>query len=1276
MINTILKYFFVIILLTCFCSEILSQEKSIQGKIKWSEKNYLKFEPNGNVNYLNYPGASYVNDENLLPYQVIKISIPDIKVPDKLEINILSTLPITIKTKFSGKEDISNKINLNQKIIYDEKQKTAIIYFVPVVKTANNQFLLVTQYEIKYNLVNDSKKSRKLNKNYASNSVLSSGTWYKIKIQNDGVYKLTYDELAAMGLGNSQGVRLFGYGGGMLPVEYDGTEYDDLVENAIYINYGSDGIFNSGDYILFYAQGPVKWNYNQTFNMFTHQIHYYSDASYYFLTTGTPKKIQSINSLTQPANKTVTSFDNYKFHELEQYNLIRSGKKWFGEKFDIYTQYDFSFSFPNIITSDSVAIRTSVVGRYSSSVNNNFIIKYNNQTIQNINISSVNMSSSTASYAQNSVKTAGFYVNSSNLPISVIYDLPLNTDAVGWLDFIELNARTQLKFYGPQMHFRDIRSVGTGNISDFILTNTTSSLAIWEITDPVNVKSVNTSYNSGSMSFRLATDSLRQFIAFDGTSFLKPENVGIVENQNLHGLGFKDFIIICPSEFLSYANDLASFHAANDNLSVAVVTDEQIYNEFSSGTPDIAAIRNFLKMFYDKATNYEQQPKYALLFGDGSYDNKTESPANTNLLLTYQSDNSLIPTSSYVTDDYFALLDFNDDIVYGNLDIGIGRLPVKNTTEAKNAVDKIKHYYDKETLGDWRNVITFVGDDEDGNTHMDQADQLAEKVYNNYPVYNIEKIFLDAYQEVSTPAGEKYPDVNRAVKDRITKGCLIFNYTGHGNEVGLAHEGILDVNDINSWENIDNLPVFVTATCEFSRFDDFDRTSAGELIFLSDIGGGIALFTTTRLVYSTPNFYLNKAFYDYVFAIDTNTNDYMHLGDIMKHTKNNADPGSTNKRNFTLLGDPALKIAIPKEDIATIKINNVQISTIPDTLKALSKVTISGQVQDHNGTLISSYNGILYPTVYDKRDSIITLGNGGTTPFTFFAQNKILYRGKASITNGLFEFSFIVPKDISYKLDYGKISYYAENKNNNTGPYYDANGYYSNIIIGGSSDSIAEDVTGPEIKLFMNDTNFVYGGITNEDPLMLAHIYDDNGINTVGNGIGHDIVATLDYNTNETYILNDYYEAEINSYQKGYVKYNFYDLDVGLHHLKLKVWDVYNNSAESEIEFVVAKSSELVLDHVLNYPNPFTTGTYFYFEHNQPDSQLDVLIQVFTITGKIVKTIETTVFTDGFRSEPIFWDGKDDFGDKIGRGVYVYRVKVRAENGNVVDKFEKLVILK
>lgn len=1264
-----MKKFLIFLAVALSFSDCFSQNLSYSRSINWDQKIVKNNLENNYILY--FQGADYINDTLLIPYYYEKFALNNGENISNL--SIINTEFIDYKTdrKIIGSDYVNSSIKPYYKIVTERKKNYLVIYFLPYINNSTGQLSLLKNFDISYN-VGKSSVIAKNNKNYSANSVLQTGKWYKIKLKTNGIYKMTYDEIISMGLTDiSDGVRIFGNGGEILPVNNSDFRYDDLIENSIYINKGSDAVFNSGDYILFYGCSPDRWIYNQSLKRYTHSLHLYSDYTYYYMTAGSPKTISSLGTPVNPVTDYVSSYDNYKYHEVETSNLIKSGSQWFGEHFDVYTDYDFSFSFVNLITSVPVKIRTGVAARSASA--SSFNITANTQAVYSIIVSSVNLTSYTGAYAAYDSDTANFLFSSETIPVNISYSKP-NSDSEGWLDYIEMNARCNLAHSGSQLLFRDIKSVGAGRVAEFSISNASASVHAWDVTNPVNPRNINLT-NSGSVSsFVAETDSLRQFIAFDGTSYYTPEIVGEVANQNLHALSDQDMIIISHPDFLSFANQLASLHSSNDGLSVAVVTPGQVYNEFSSGSPDVSAVKYFMKMLYDKAGTDDEMPQYLMLFGDGSYDNRSSATSNTNYVLTYQSAQSLLPTSSYVTDDYYGLLDDDEGGVDGDLDIGIGRLPVKTIEEARDAVNKISHYVDPSTFGDWRNYLCFIGDDEDGNQHMDQADNLATKVDTAYPVFNIEKIFLDAYAQESTPAGQRYPDVNRAITERINRGALIINYTGHGNEVGWAHEQILGVNDILSWNNYDHLPVFITATCEFGRFDDYERTSAAELIWLNPEGGGIALLTTTRLVYSTPNYILNDAFYDYAFEKNTD-NEYLRLGDLMRLTKVNGGTG-TNKLNFTLLGDPALKLAIPQENVTTLKINDIVVSGLPDTLKALSKVTVTGQIENFSGQKLSDYNGILYPTIFDKKDSITTLSNDGYTSFIFNVQKNILYKGKASIKNGEFVFSFIVPKDISYRIGYGKISYYAENYSASVSPFYDAHGYNKNIIIGGSSDLIVADNDGPEIKLFMNDSNFAYGGITDENPLFIAKLFDDNGINTVGNGIGHDITGVMDANTNSTYIFNDFYESDIDSYQSGEVKYNYSDLDEGIHNIKLKVWDVYNNSSEETIEFIVAESSELALNHIFNYPNPFTTSTGFYFDHNQPNTDLEVLIQIFTVSGKVVKTIDTTINSDGYRSDPVPWDGLDEYGDKIGRGVYIYRLKVRSPNGNIVDKFEKLVILK
>ncbi|MGB1040656.1 MAG: type IX secretion system sortase PorU, partial [Flavobacteriales bacterium] len=787
-------------------------------------------------------------------------------------------------------------------------------------------------------------------------------------------------------------------------------------------------------------------------------------------------------------------------------------------------------------------------------------------------------------------------------------------------------------------------------------------------------------------SFIQATDSLRSFIGYNTSGFYEPDFGGKVEKQNLHGQAVPDLLLVYHPLFEQQVDRLKQFHESN-GLEVLKVSVQEIYNEFSGGVQDVSAIKTATKMYYDRGGN---KLKYLLLFGDCSYDYKGRAIPNHNFVPIWESANSLSDVSSFTTDDFYALLDDGESMGdYELMDIAVGRLTVTNTSQAQIVVNKIIHYQKKGTsaealncnsansglaFGDWRNRLTFSTDDVDANWELafvNHTEGIIDSITKNYPTFNFNKVYMDAFNQTSASGGERYEEGAEKLKKSVQEGSLITNYEGHGGEIGWGSERFLDVPTINAWTNFDRLTVFLTATCEFAKFDDPARTSAGELCLLNNNGGAIALFTTTRPVYQFSNERLINAFFDVAFVKQTDGTPKT-MGEIYRETKNHPGViGDNNVRRFSLIGDPALNLAFPKNKVVTTEINNVPVSGNVDTLKALSKITIKGYVTDFSGSKLTSYNGYLFPTIYDKPQQLKTIGN--RTPsdiIPFELQNNILYKGKATVKNGDFEFTFIVPKDINYQFGYGKISYYCFDGNE------DGAGYFLDAVVGGTDLSAVADKEGPTLGLFMNDNNFVSGGITNETPSIYAEIFDSNGINTTGNGIGHDITAILDEKTSDPIILNSYYESDLDSYQSGKVNYPMEKLTEGNHTLSLKTWDTQNNSTEKSIDFVVVNKAELAIDHVLNYPNPFTTRTQFFFEHNQHCEFLEVQVQVFTVSGKLVKTLNQLVKTEGYRAEPIEWDGKDDFGDKIGRGTYVYKVKVIDNEGNKVEKYEKLVLLK
>lgn len=1265
-----------LLFLPLFSLHSLAQNNNLKREISWNENIKLN-----NHTAFSFVGANY-NDittlfpvfNDFMPYNIsnnVEIKLKNIKteiIPDNQLVNIRNIA------------QLSEDFLISATIATQRKSNFLNIEILPLRKNPLNQVERLIEFE--YDIIPKPAltKNKKTTVSFVNNSVLASGDWYKIRINKSGIYKLTYEELTQIGISNPASVSIYGNGGSMLPLNFESAFSNDLLEIPIKTITGNDGIFNSGDYILFYAQGPNIPGFDTTLNLYKQNIHLYSDYNYYFITDSRSagKQIETITSTNETASQSFNYYDELHYHEVDDTNLIRSGRNWFGEQFINGITHDFNFEIPNRISSAPIKITAVTAARSAYNYPDNYFRISMNEHVNLIEMPIGGVYLDDYTFGKSLLRSTEITSSQKNILITIDFDGGSSTSK-GWLDYFTINTRCELIFNNQQLHFRTLQSAGTGNISTFNIGNSSANLSIWDITHHNNIKEINYQLSGNTASFTLPTSELKEFVAFENdflTVEISNESVTKITNQNLHALLPKDIVIITHPDFRTYAEELAEIHETHDNLSSLIVEPQQIYNEFSSGKPDVSAIRNFLKMFYDRAVNENEIPKYLILFGDGSYDNKSISASNTNYIITFQSNNSLNGTISFTSDDFFGLLDNNEgaDIgaydLTGALDIGIGRLPVQNTSEAQIVVDKIRSYIENKTPGDWQNLITFIGDDEDSNLHMRDANILASYVEENYPFFNFDKIFLDAYQQISTPSGERYPDATKAINERIKKGTLMVNYTGHGNPTVLTHEHVLEVSDILSWTNKDKYPVFITASCEVSRYDDWARTSAGEYILLNQNGGGVALLTTTRVVYASSNMQLNSRFFNFVFEKDNNGN-YYRLGDIVRLTKNaTGTTYSINKRNFTLLGDPALQMCLPTYGIQAAHINDVSISQFTDTLNALSKVKVSGFVTEKDGMTKLNKNGLLYPVIFDKKIKVQTLSNDDGSAFEFFKQSNILFKGKASINNGDFSFEFIIPKDISYNVDNGKLSFFAHIDGLN------ASGYFSEVLIGGSDTNAINDVNGPQINLYLNDSSFVNGGITNKEPKIVAYLFDENGINTVGNGIGHDITAIIDNDNANSYILNDYYESDIDSYKSGKVEYPLEKIEEGEHNLRLKVWDVHNNSAEDFIEFYVTESENFNLDHVLNYPNPFTTNTDFFFEHNQPNKNIEGVIQIFTISGKLVKSIPVSFYANGFRSQPINWNGRDDFGDPIGKGVYIYQLKLKTEDGLSANKIEKLVILK
>lgn len=1230
-----------------------------------------------------FPHALYEDGENTLPYLTRKIEwshkgmLPVVSVKVKSSSitspEILGSIPL---------KHIQAEPLLEYALVRESGRSFVTVKLLPFIKSRSGQIEKVERFSL-----NIEKKAAlaplrsESTGSWADESVLASGNWYKVAIEASGMHKLSYEQLQEMGMENPASVRVYGTGARQLSEQFSDGYINDLNPIAIHMDKGSDGMFGPGDHILFYAEGPVDWEYDTSKGMYMSRLHYYSWKGFYFLTDSKGATITPADATAGGGEVTheVNSYDFRLHFEEEKYNLISSGREWYGDNYKVILDYNYPFRLPLLAPGEQVKINTEVAAR--SEVSSQFLIRADGDYLGNISIQSADLGYYTATYAFENDKTFSYAPQSSNLTVSLQYAQPA-TDSEGWLNKLVLNGRGLLSLEGiDQLDFRDRQSSGFERVARFSLDDVNGAV-IWDISDPSAPLNVAYTQSGNAAVFTMDSEETREYIAFKSAgNFPVPEysgdGLGAISNQNLHGLKHPDMLIIVPVELKEEAERLAEHRRSYDGLDVSVVLQQEIFNEFSSGTPDVSAIRNFMKMFYDRSGGGQEAEycRYLLLFGDGSYDNRDHPDKldNPNLILSYQSANSLSPTQSFVSDDFFGLLDTDESMYNGLLDIGIGRLPVSSMEEAKDVVDKLISYSNLSTQGSWRNRIAFIGDDEDSNVHMRQADELATYVKANYAPYNINKIYLDAYPQEKGATGFRYPDVERAINDQVNRGALIVNYTGHGGPSGLAHEQVVTTNSINSWSNREMLPLFMTATCEFSRYDEYDSgldleiTSAGEDVLLNNNGGGIGLFTTTRLVYSGPNHVLNERFYEVVFEKDENLRNY-RLGDIIAYSKNNTGAG-VNKRNFTLLGDPSLRLAYPEHRVVTDSINGISITEGIDTLSAFDWVQVSGHVETQDGILMENFQGEVFPMVFDKERKIETLSNDNTPAWDFMARNSILYSGTSTVKDGQFSFGFYIPKDISYAFGTGKISYYSNDSS------LDAHGSSDAFIVGGIGSEDILDDEAPEIGVFMNDTFFRQGGITDPNPTLLITARDNYGINTTGNGIGHDITAVMDNNRGSALVLNEFFTAGTDSHNSGVISYPYSKLEPGPHEVTVKVWDIHNNSTEETLEFLVVDSEEMIIEQLFNYPNPFRDQTLFNIEHNRPDQTMNVHITIYNLSGEMVRIIDEEIYSPGYNVEPIPWQGDSSGGAKLGGGVYIYRATLTTATGETATSSGKLILL-
>lgn len=1095
---------------------------------------------------------------------------------------------------------------------------------------------------------------------YASESVLNSGKWVKIQVAEDGIYKLTAADLKKMGFSNLDKVAVYGYGGWPLDEDFSTTYIDDVPEVAVW---------RSADYLLFYGKGPRKWEYSSSDKSFIHTNNPYSNYGYYFVsekeTTGrTMEKAASAAGATLQ----VTTFDDYVLHEEELVSVNSSGRELYGESFTSTLSRDFTISVPGITNDEGKATLSFISrgnGTITMNVDGNALIS-----------GSVSVPSDEYEVARELYRERAWMADKGEtVKVNIGYSTTGHKNV--HLNYFRLQMKRQLKVYDNYTFFRSLSA--RGNASRFVIQGADASTLVFDVTDGVNPQQMETSLNGTELSFSIpASASLREFVVVKPSQIKAPVTVGEVANQNLHALPQQDMIIIAQPNFTTQAERLAEAHRTKDNLTVRVVTPESIYNEFSSGTPDATAYRRFMKMFYDRKTSEADAPKYLLQFGDGSFDNRKLTSAwksvdMSNMLLTYQTENSL-SSQSYVIDDYFGFLDDADNkksLQNKKLCLGIGRFPIRTVEQATQMVDKVISYMENKNTGSWKNNLCFMADDgsnTDGfmTEHMEFADQLAGYVESEHPEFLVNKLYYDAYKKDMT-AGT-YPDVRSGLQKLLKDGLLLFNYTGHGGTTALSDEKVLTQTDINQF-TYTHLPVWVTATCDFTRFDDLN-TSAGEDVFLNKSSGGIALFTTVRVAYSRPNFPINDNVIRNLF--ERNNGRRRTLGEVMQATKNTLS--SVYKLGFCLIGDPAVKMAYPEFGMKVTTVNGQSVDGNSISFKALEKITVEGEVLDASGQLVTDFTGIVNPTVKDSKVTVTCLKNSNkddSPAFTFTDYPNTIFIGNDSVRNGKFSFTFTVPKDISYSNLQGKMNLYAVDTESGN----EAQGNFDNFIVGGTSDTAETDTIGPEIRaLYLNDTTFVDGGQVNTTPYFVAELWDKSGVNITGSSVGHDMMLVIDESTVLSYNLNSYYELLLGEDGTGIVKFPIPALEPGKHTAEFWVWDILNNSTVRTFTFEVVEGLKPFLFDVIATPGIAREQVTFHLMHNRPESRMRVGIMVYDLAGRQLWKHEESGTSGLFENYTVSWDLTSG-GARMRPGVYIYRAAISTDNSKDATKARKFIIL-
>ena len=1110
---------------------------------------------------------------------------------------------------------------------------------------------------------------------YAAHSLLAEGRWVKISVPSTGIYKLSDSRLRELGFSDPSRVRLYGYGGYLLPEGLNQLPPDDLCEMPLW---------RVSDGILFYGQGTVKWIPSARREYFSRQQNFYARAGYYFLTEAAESASfpQSGEPSGLPAD-TADVFNDYALYEVDGYNWASSGR-------EMYDSYDFaqgntrtySFSCPGLRADLPAYCTVDFAAHHTAATY--LQVEANGSQIGRLTVPRINPGDSYYSYYKASTASATYDCPglAEQNTLTLTYERP--TSVSGRLNYLALNYSRDLRLYGSYTAFRSLPTVGRASVL-YRVAGASSSTVVWDVTTPGEYAQVPATLEGDVLTFRGDNTTLREYVAVNPAgSFDSPAVVGTVDNQDLHGLEQPDLVIITPASglFRESAEQLAEAHRAHDGMVVHVVRADQVYNEFSSGTPDATAYRRFMKMFYDRAESGGKSPSYLLLMGDCAYDNRMLSQAWSSsdpddFLLCYQSKNSVSEINSYVTDDYLGMMDEGEGVNLraDKMDLGVGRFPVRTEQEAADMVAKTVAYIENQEGGVWKNRICYAADDEENrlsNLFMEAAEELSATVEEESPAFSVVRLYQDAYPRVSTAAGHTYPQATARLLELVDDGLMMLNYTGHGGTNGWSAEFLLTGAQIRAMRNA-RQGLWVTATCDFCRYDDV-ATTAGEDAFLNPQGGAVALFTTSRTVFSSNNDMLNTAFNGHIFDRDSEGRS-PRLGDIMRLAKNEAYlSNDSNKLNFSLIGDPALRLSFPQYRVVLDSIDGRSAASADLQMQAGGLVTLKGHIETWQGEPVPDFSGLVYPTVYDAKEHVVCYNNAhkdtDLEAFEFDQYNNRLFVGSDSVRGGAFSISFPVPLDISYSDEQGMINFYARALDGREGQ-----GAFSNFRVGGTAEGgLQTDSLGPEIDLFLNASDRDPGRPVGPNPVLFATLFDEEGINVAGNGIGHDLTVSIDRDPDYTYVLNDYFQLLSGDYRQGTLQYQFSSLPDGEHTLYLTAWDTKNNSTTVSYPFSVSSSEAPALGQLTCYPVPATDHVTFSFVHDCPGSALTLRFEVFDLSGRplwetaVTDRSSSTVYT-------YTWDLTASNGARLPQGVYLYRVHVSENGSSETSEVLKFVVL-